>query len=142
MAKHCYNTKLKEYRRHTSPANQVQVHTAYKDNTKLCTHVRNQSWNQWITDCNNNINSSEVWIRIKAAKGTAPIAHTHHRPQEETDSLCDSCAQRCSPENVHEYTINKLTQMAQARVCTITHTAYEPVDTDQEFTLSELEDVL
>ena len=142
MAKHSYNSKLKEYRRHTWPANLEQVQTEYKEYPKLCTHVRNLSWNQWITDCNNNINSSEVWRRIKAAKGTAPRAPTHHRPQEETDSLCDSFAQRCSPESLHEDTINNLTQMAPARVRTITTEAYKPVDTDQEFTLSELEDVL
>ena len=93
MANHSYNTKLKEYRRHTSPANLEQVQTEYKEYTKLCTHVRNLSWNQWITDCNNNINSSEVWRRIKTAKGTAPRAPTHHMPQEEEDSLCDSFAQ-------------------------------------------------
>ena len=46
MAKHSYNTKLKEYRRHTSPANLEQVQTSYKEYTNLCTHVRNLSWNQ------------------------------------------------------------------------------------------------
>ena len=30
MVKHSYNTKLKPYMRHTSPANLEQVHTAYK----------------------------------------------------------------------------------------------------------------
>ena len=53
-------------------------------------------------------------------------------PQEEADSLCDSS------ENLHEDTINKLTQMAPVCIRTITTAAYEPVDTDQEFTLSEL----
>ena len=86
--------------------------------------------------------SSEVWIIIKAAKLTGPGAPTHHMPQEEADSQCNSFAQRCSPENLHEDTINKLTQMAPARNRTITTAAYKPVDTDQEFTLSELEDVL
>ena len=65
MAKHIYNSKLKTYRRHTSPTKLEQVQTAYKEYTQLCTHVRNQSWNQWITDC---INSAEVWRRIQAAK--------------------------------------------------------------------------
>ena len=142
MAKHSYNTKLKEYRRHTSPANLEQVQTAYKEYTKLCTHVRNLSWNQWTTDCNNNINSAEVWIRIKAAKGIAPRAPTHHMPQEEEDPISDSCAPRCSPENLHEDTIHKLTQMAPARIRIITTAAYEPVGTDQDVTLCELEDVL
>ena len=57
MAKHSYNTKLKEYRRHTSRDNLEKVQTAYKEYTKLCTQEpRNLSWNQWITECNNNIN--------------------------------------------------------------------------------------
>ena len=89
--------------------------------------MRNLSWNQWITECNNNINSAEVWRIITAAKGTAPIALTHHRPQEEADSLCDSFAQQCS-----EDTINKLTQMVPARVRTITTDSYEAVNTDQD----------
>ena len=46
MAKHSYNTKLKAYRRHISPTNLEQVQTEYKEYTKLCTHVRNLSWNQ------------------------------------------------------------------------------------------------
>ena len=141
MARHSYNTKLKEYRRHTSPANLEQIQTAYKQYTKLCTQVRSLSWNQWITDCNNNINSSEVWIIIKGEKGTVPSTPTHHMPQEEADSLCNSFAQRYSPENLHEDTINKLKQMAPARVRTITTATYEPVDTNQEFRLSELEEV-
>ena len=41
-------------------------------------------------------------------------------PEEEADSLCDAFAQRCSPENLHEYTINKLTPMAPARIRTTT----------------------
>ena len=100
--------------------------------------MRNLSWNQWITDCNNTINSSEVWRIIKAAKGTAPRAPTYHRPQEEADSLCDSFAQRYEPDD----TITKLTQMVPVRFRIFTTAAYEPVDNDQEFTLSELEDVL
>ena len=104
MAKHIYNSKLKAYRRHTSPTNLEHVQTAYKEYTKLCTHVRNQSWNQWITDCNNNINSAEVWRRIKAAKGTAPRPPTHPRPQEEADLLCAAFAQRTSSTNLPEHT--------------------------------------
>ena len=94
--------------------------SAYNEYTNLCTHVRNLSWIQWITNCNNNINSSEIWRIIKAAKGTALRAPTHYMPQEEADSLCDSFAQLCSPENLHEETINKLIQMAPARIRTIT----------------------
>ena len=115
IAKHSYNSKLKAYRRHTWPANLEQVQTAYKEYTQLCTHVRNQSWNQWITECNGNINSAEVWRRIKAAKGTAPGPSTHPRPQEETDSLCDSFAQRSSSVNLPEHTNNVLTSMATKR---------------------------
>ena len=141
MAKHSYNTKLKAYRRHTSPANLEQVQTAYKEYIKLCTHVRNLFRNQWITKCN-NINSEEVWRRIKAAKGTALRPPTHPRPQAEADSLCDSFAQRCSPENLPERTNNILTNMVPERVRTITTVTYQAVDTEQEFIISELEDVL
>ena len=104
MAKHCYNTKLKAYRRHTLPANLEQGQTAYKEYTNMCTHVRNLSLNQWITKCNNNINSAEVWRRIKVEKGTAPRPPSHPSPHEEADSLCDSFAQRCSSENLPEHT--------------------------------------
>ena len=140
MAKHSYNSKLKAYIRHTSPTNLEQVQTAYKEYTQLCTHVRNQSWNQWITDCNNNINSAEVWRRIKAAKGTAPKPPIHHRPQEEADSLCDVFAQRSSSARLPEHTNNMLTNMVPERVRTITTPTYEALYTDQEFTLSELEE--
>ena len=136
MAKHSYNTKLEKYRRHTSPGNLEQVQMACKEYTKPCPHVRNLYWNQWITDCNNNNNSSVVWRRIKAANGTAPRAPTHHRHQEEAESLCDSFAQRCSQENLHEDTINKLTLMAPARVHTTKTAAWN------RFTLSKLEYVL
>ena len=142
MVKHRYNTKLKVHRRHSSPANLEQVQTAYKEYTQLCTHVRNQSWNQWITECNGNINSAEVWRQIKAAKGTAPRPPTHPRPQEEADSLCDSFAQRSSSENLPEQTNNMLTGMAPERVRFITTATNAAAYTDQEFTLSELEDVL
>ena len=104
--------------------------------------MRNQSWNQWITECNGNINSAEVWRRIKAAKGTAPRPPTHPRPQEEEDSLCDSFAERSSSVNIPEQTNNVLTGMAPERVRVITEATYEAVATDQEFTLSELEDRL
>ena len=92
--------------------------------------MRNLSWNQWITKCNNNINSADVWRRIKAEKGTAPRAI----------SLFDSFAQRCSSENLPERTNNILTNMVPERVRTITAATYEAVDT--EFTIAELEDVL
>ena len=49
MAKQIYNAKLKQYRRPTLPANLVQVQTAYNEYTKLCTHAKILSWNQWIT---------------------------------------------------------------------------------------------
>ena len=124
MAKHIYNTKLKAYRLHTSPANQEQVQTTCKEYTKLCTHVRNLSWNQWITKCNNSINSADVWRRIKAAKGTAPRPPTHPKPQKEADSLCDSFAQRCSSENLPERTNNIVINMVPERVRTITTASY------------------
>ena len=142
MAKHSYNSKLKAYRRHTSQANLELMQTAYKEFIQLCTHVRNQSWNQWITECNGNINSAEVWRRIKAAKGTAPRPPTQPRPQEEADSLCDSFAERSSSVNLPEQTNNVLTGMAPERVRVIIEATYEAVATDQEFTLSELKDLL
>ena len=142
MAKHSYNSKLKAYRRHSSQANLERMQAAYKEFIQLCTHVRNQSWNQWITECNGNINSAEVWRRIKAAKGTAPRPPTHPRPREEADSLCDSFAERSSSVNLPEQTNNVLSGMAPERVRVITEATYEAVATDQEFTLSELEDVL
>ena len=125
MTKHSYNTKLKAYRRHTSPANREQVQTAYKEYTKLCTHVRNISWNQWITKCNNNINSVEVWRIIKAPKDDRrnPL-HT------------------LGPENLLERINSIITNMVPERVRTITTATYETVDTEQEFNLTELEDVL
>ena len=46
MSNHSYNTKLKEYGRHTSPVNLEQVLTEYNEHTKLFTHVRNLSCNQ------------------------------------------------------------------------------------------------
>ena len=46
ITKHSYNSKLKAYRQHTSQANLELMQTAYKEFTQLCTHVRNQSWNQ------------------------------------------------------------------------------------------------
>ena len=104
--------------------------------------MRNISWNQWTTKCNNNINSAEVWRRIKASKGTAPRPPTHPRPQEEADSLCYSLAQRYSPENLPERRNNILTNMVPERVRTVTTATYEAVDTDQEFTISELANVL
>ena len=45
-------------------------------------------------------------------------------------------------ENLPEYTNNVLTTMAPECVRTITTATYEVAYTDQEFTLSELEDVL
>ena len=137
MAKHSYNSKLKAYRRHTSQANLELMQTAYKEFIQLCTHVRNQSWNQWITECNGNINSAEVWRRIKAEKGTALRPPTHPRPQKEADSLCDSFAERSSSVNLPEHTNNVLTGMAPERVRIITEATYEAVATNQEFTLSE-----
>ena len=142
MAKNSYNIKLKAYKRHTSPTNLEQVQTAYKEYTQLCTHVRNLSWNQWITKCNNNLNSAEVWRIIKEARGILPRPPTHHRPQEEADSLCNSFAQRYTPENIPERTNNIIINMVPERVRTITTASYEAVDTDHEFTLSELKDVL
>ena len=141
MAKHSYNAKLKAYRQHTSPTNLEELQTAYKEYTQLCTNVRNLSWNQWITKCNNTINSAEVRRIIPSVKGTVPRSPTHPRPQEEADSLCYSFSQRCSPENLPERTNNILTNMVPERVRTITTETYEAVDTDQEFTISELEDV-
>ena len=55
-------------------------------------------------------------------------------PHEVADSPCGSFAQRCSPENLPEDTINKVKQMVPASVRTITTATYEAVDTDQEFT--------
>ena len=84
MAMHSYNTKLNAYRRHTSPANLEQVHTVFKEYTKLCTHVRNLSWNQWLTKCNNNINSAEVWRKNKAAhkQHQDPLHTLDHRKRQ------------------------------------------------------------
>ena len=142
MAKNSYNSKLKAYRRHTSQANLELMQAAYKEFIALCTHVRNLSWNQWITECNGNINSADVWRRIKAAKGAAPRPPTHPRPQEEADSLCDTFAERSSSVILPEQTNNVLRGMAPERVRIITEATYEAVATDQEVTLSELEDVL
>ena len=137
-----HGTCYKAYRRHTSQANLELMQAAYKEFIALCTHVRNLSWNQWITECNGNINSADVWRRIKAAKGAAPRPPTHPRPQEEADSLCDTFAERSSSVILPEQTNNVLRGMAPERVRVITKASYEAVATDQEFTLSELEDVL
>ena len=66
----------------------------------------------------------------------------HPRPQEEADSLCDTFAERSSSVILPEQTNNVLRGMAPERVRVITEATYEAVATDQEFTLSELEDVL
>ena len=71
-----------------------------------------------------------------------PRLSTHPRPQQEADSLCDSFAQRYLPENLPERTNNIQTNMVPERVRTITSATYKVVYTDQEFTISELEDVL
>ena len=69
MAKYTYNAKLKAFRRLYTPDTLQQVQVAYKEYADLCTHVRNNSWNTWITYCKNNPNTAEVWRRIKAANG-------------------------------------------------------------------------
>ena len=63
---------------------------------------------------------------------------THPRPQKEADSLCYSFAQRCSSDNLPERTYNILTNNG-TRACSHHYTA---MDTDQDFTISELEGVL
>ena len=142
MTQHSYNTYLEQYRRHTSPDNLDQVQTAYKEYTKLGTHVRNLYWNQQITDCNNSINSSEIWRRIKAQqeqrRGPLPTIYPRNRKTHYVTPLYNDGHRKTTPED----TINTLTQMVSARVRAITTAAYELVDTDMEFTLSELEDIL
>ena len=61
MAKSTYNTMLKAFMRLNTPNTLQQVQLAYKEYTELCTHARNNSWNTWITECNNNLNTSKVW---------------------------------------------------------------------------------
>ena len=56
--------------------------------------------------------------------------------------MCDSFAQRGSPENLPERTNHILTNMIPERVRTFTTATYEALDPDQGFTISELEDVL
>ena len=79
---------------------------------------------------------------LKQQKEQHRDPHTHPRPQDEADSLCDAFAQRSSSTNLPEHTNNILTNMAPERVRAVTTSSYEAVDTDKEFTLSELEEVL
>ena len=115
MAKHSYNSKLKAYRRHTSPDNLEQVQTAYKEYTKLY----------------------EEELRQKTEQRRDSL-HTLCHMKRKTHYV----TQRCSPENLQERTNNILTNMVPDRVLTVTTATYEAVDADQEFTISELEDVL
>ena len=70
------------------------------------------------------------------------LLHTPGHRKRQADSLCDSFAQRSSSANLPEQTNNVIAGMAPERVRIFTEATYEAVATDQEFTLSELEDVL
>ena len=93
MAKNRYNSKLKAYRRHTSQANLELMQAAYKEFIELCTHVRNLSWNQWITECNGNINS----IKLAVEEETNPATSNNINP-----STCDDVTEmKSQTDGIH-----------------------------------------
>ena len=142
MAKCTYNAQLKTFRRRNTPETLKQVQEAYKAYTELCTLVRNNSWNAWITECNNNPNTAEVWRRIKAANGRPQLAATHPRPKEEANILCDTFIQRSSSVNLPKDTTETLTELFPDRVNIIKTVINKEAETDRNFTLSELDEVI
>ena len=86
---------------------------AYNEYTKLCIHVSNLSWNQWIIEFNANPNSAGVWRRIKAVKGSHHnLGHRKKQTHNVTHLNNDA-----APKRVH----------------TITTATYKQVDSDQAF---------
>ena len=142
MAKCTYNTKLKAFRRLNTPDALKQVQEAYTAYAELCTHVRNNSRNTWITQCNNNPNTAEVWRRIKSATGRPQMVSTHPKPREEAERMCATFIQRSSLDNLPENTIETLNILIHERINIIKAAMREVTETDREFTRSELENVL
>ena len=144
MAKCTYNAMLKAFRQLNTPDTLKQVqeaYEAYKAYTELCTLVRNNSWNAWITECNNNPNMAEVWRRIKAANGRRQLVSTYPRPQEEANRLCTTFIQRSSSDNLPTDTTKALTGCFPDRINTIKTAINRETETIQlEEIISHLKD--
>ena len=79
-----------------------------------------------------------MWRRIKAANGRQQLLATHPRPQEEADRLCTTFIQRSSSDNLPTDTTKALSD----RINTIKTAINKEAETDREFTLSELEEII
>ena len=141
MAKSDYNFHLHEYRKQPSQDRLHNVRQSFGEFTDLCSSVRNQSWQKWIEECN-TLNTHDIWRRIKTSTGAAPRPPTHPEPKQEADTICERFTQRCSLQNLPQSTVEQLADDLPRRLLTIRDACTEEKDTNQIFTLSELEAVL
>ena len=148
IAKWSLNRALKKVRnkkrcgvRDLEPFKQ-KVRDANLNYIETCTKTRNQSWNEWITKSNTELNSKTLWQRIKRCTGTNPHPPTHPNSTQESNRLLSEFVARSSSDQLPEEDVRTLQQHQHIRQHQLQDAINSPSDCDRPITISEINNVL
>ena len=142
LAKRDYNKASKIYKRHKSDYNLTKVNESFQVYKTIPEIVQHQSWQDWINSCNSEINSRQMWRKIKAACGVAPRPSTHPDPAMQAEEICSQFIQRSDDNNLPDDIRDQRQYYDSHRRRVIYDAICTPTESDRPFTLSELEHVL
>ena len=138
-AKQDYNRANRKYRRNRTDGNKrimVEKFEIYKD---LCKSVQSNSWREWVEECNHDLDSTQLWRRLRICTGMPSRMPTHPYPIDQAENLIQQFVMRSDSTNLSIDSRIRLDNMRVQRENDINDAIHTISLTDQPFNLSELE---
>ena len=114
----------------------IEKFEIYKD---LCKSVQSNLWREWIEECNHELDSTQLWRRLRICTGMPSRTPTHPNPNDKAEQLIQQFVKRSDSSNLSIESRTRLDNMSIQRENDINNALHTLSLTDQPFNLSELE---
>ena len=108
-AKRQLNNATKHFRKSKNVYNKRVMQEAAEHYASLCNTVKNNYWNEWITDANNCVSAKQLWQKIKKATGTAQRSPKHPNPKAESNRILNEFINRSSSDQLTQQNNKEIT---------------------------------
>ena len=133
------NRVRKLYRRRPNAENRELLQTVNIDVQQQLDSIRNEKWMEWCSHISCHSTLSDIWKWLKIVSNThKPKQCRHPQPMQEAERLAVHFSERTKSENLPPETRRLQEQLNPERWRAINNACSEQDDTDQPFTLNEL----
>ena len=133
------NRVRKLYRRRPNAENRELLQTVNIDVQQQLESIRNEKWMEWCSHISSHSTLSDIWKWLKIVSNKhKPKQCRHPQPLQEAERLAVHFSERTKTENLPPGTRRLQEQLNPERWRAINNACSEQDDTDQPFTLDEL----